>query len=131
MLAIDNAFQERFVAAGFGIRIAWENEDIKPQAGEPYAELRVLQNNVTPATLAHSDDTDGVFRVILRWPVEVGAYDIRKKADEIFSVFRIGTCLVYENVKVWVMGNSRQPGVAEGGWYKLILDMPYRANIAR
>jgi hypothetical protein len=27
--------------------------------------------------------------------------------------------------------NSRQPGVAEEGWFSLVLDMPYRANIVR
>lgn len=131
MIDIDLAFQNAFVAGDFGLPIAWENEQFTPTAQTAYAEIRILQNDVTPATLADSNDTDGVFRVTLRYPVDGGAYPIKQKVDQIFSVFAIGSRLVYNGVTVVVLRNSRQPGLAEDGWYKLVLDMPYRANFAR
>lgn len=131
MLAIDQALVNTFINGGFSLSIAHENIDFTPTAGTAYAELLVLQNDVTPATLNDSNDTDGVFRVILRYPANGGAIAAKTKADQIFTVFRIGTRLTYNGVTLTILGNSRQPGLAEDGWYKLVLDMPYRANIAR
>jgi hypothetical protein len=131
LIKIDLAFQNAFVGAAFGLPIVFENEQYTPTAGRAYAELKVLQNDVSPATLNDSNDSDGVFRVILRYPVDTGAFDAKTKADQIFAVFAIGARLIYDGVTVIIMRNSRQPGLAEDGWYKLVLDMPYRANFAR
>lgn len=131
MLQIDQALISSFIAGSFGLPIVHENIDYAPTAGTAYAELIVLQNDVTPATLADTNDTDGVFRVILRYPVGGGAVAAKTKADQIFSVFAIGQRLAYEGTTLTVLRNSRQPGVAEEGWFSLVLDMPYRANIVR
>jgi hypothetical protein len=131
VVAIDQALISAFISGAFGLPIAHENIDYAPTAGTAYAELLVLQNDVTPATLANSNDTDGVFRVILRYPANSGAVAAKVKADAIFNVFAIGQRLTYSGVTVTVLRNSRQPGVAEEGWYTLVLDMPYRANIVR
>lgn len=131
MLKIDQALISAFITGEFCLGIAHENLDYTPQHGKAYAELLVLQNDVTPATLADSNDTDGVFRVILRYPVNSGAVSVKTKADEIFSVFKIGQRLTYDNVDLVILGNRRQPGLGENGWYKVILDMPYRANLTR
>ena len=131
MLAIDQALVSAFIDGAFGLFIAHENVDYSPSAGTAYAELLVLQNDVTAATLNDSNDTDGVFRVILRYPPNGGAVAVKTKADQIFSVFSIGKQLSYSGTKLTILGNKRQPGVAESGWYKIVLDMPYRANIVR
>lgn len=131
MVAIDQALISAFIGGAFGLPIAHENIDYAPIAGTAYAELLVLQNDVTPATLADSNDTDGVFRVILRYPANTGAVAAKVKADAIFTVFAIGTRLTYNNVTLTILRNARQPGVAQEGWFSLVLDMPYRANIVR
>lgn len=131
MLKIDQALISAFIDGGFGLPIAHENIDYAPTAGTAYVELLVLQNDVTPATLADSNDTDGVFRVILRYPIGGGAVAAKTKADQVFTVFAIGQRLSYDGVTLTILRNSRQPGVAEEGWFSLVLDMPYRANIVR
>lgn len=130
MLKIDQALVERFTGGGFGLPIAHENAPYTP-TGAPYAELLVLQNDRTPYSLADSDETDGVFRVILRYPVNGGAVAIKTKADEIFAAFKIGQRLTYSGQTLTILSQQRQPGVPEDGWFKLVLTMAYKANIAR
>lgn len=128
---IDQALVSAFISGNFGLGIAHENTEFVPTAQSPYAELRVLQNDVTAGTLNDTNDTDGVFRVILRYPVYTGAIAPKLKADQIFAVFGIGTRLSYEGVTLTILNNQRQPGVAEDGWYVLVLTMAYRAAIER
>jgi hypothetical protein len=131
VIEIDQALVNTFINGGFSIATAHENLPYQPTAQTPYAELIVLQNDVTPATLNDSNDTDGVFRVLLRYPLNTGAIAAKQKAAQIFTVFAIGARLSYNGVTLTIMRNNRQPGLAEDGWYKLVLDMPYRANFAR
>lgn len=131
MLKIDQALLTAFVDGGFGLPIAHENLDFEPTPGEAYAELLVLQNDATPATLKHTNETDGVFRVILRYPVNKSSIPAKTKVDEIFAVFKIGQRLTYGGVSLTLTANQRAPGINEDGWYKLVLTMPYRAFLAR
>ncbi len=128
---IDQALVSTFISSAFGLPIAHENAAYSPIAGTAYAELMVLQNDRTAFTLADSDETDGVFRVILRYPVLTGAITAKTKADAIFAVYKIGASLTYSGVQLTITSNQRQPGVAEDGWYKLVLSMAYRALILR
>jgi hypothetical protein len=129
-LEIDQALVTAFLAGSFGIGVAHENRDYKPE-NDPYAEIIVLQNDTTPFSLAHSDETDGVFRVILRYPAGSGAITPKTKAEEIRQHFKIGTRLTYGGASLTIKGHQRQPGVQEQGWYKLIINLPYRATLTR
>lgn len=131
MLKIDQALVSHFIGAGLSLPIAHENLPYQPEAGTPYAELLVLQNDITPYSLNDSNETDGVFRVILRYPVNGGAVAIKTKADEVFAAFAIGQRLAYDGQRLTIVSHQRQPGVAEDGWYKLVLTLAYRAYITR
>jgi len=72
-----------------------------------------------------------VFRILLRYPTDKSSVPAKTKADEIFAVFKIGQRLTYDGVTVTIIGNQRQPGVVEEGWYKLVLTMPYKAFLTR
>ena len=72
VVKIDQAFVSSFIAGGFGLEIAHENLAYEPTTGTEYAELRTLNNDVTAYDLATLDITDGVFRVILRYPANSG-----------------------------------------------------------
>lgn len=130
-IEIDQALIQTFVNGAFGLPIAHENQQYTPTAGTAYVEIRVLQNDATPFTLKDSDETDGVFRVRLFYPADTGAVNAKSKADEIFATYKIGTRLTYNNVSLTVMSNQRQPGLAEDGWYQLVLTINYRAYVAR
>lgn len=134
-LAIDQALVTAFIAGAFGLPIAHENESYDPVSGTAYAKLEVMQNDETPFSLTHSNQTDGVFRVVLRYPAGEGAIAAKAMADTVFSVFRIGRRFQYNGVSLTIMGNERMnssgrlPGAA--GWYELTLSMPYRAFTTR
>lgn len=131
MIEIDQALLTAFIGGGFGLPVAHENLSYSPAPGTAYAEVLVLQNDITALTLKHSNETDGVFRVLLNYPADTGAVAAKTKADEIFEVFKIGERLTYGGVTLTIRSNQRQPGVNEDGWYKLVLTMPYRALVPR
>lgn len=124
---IHQAWVSQFVASGFGLPIAHENLHYTPEAGESYFEIRVLANDVTPASLSDSDESDGVFRVILRSPQGAGAAGPKLTLGEVANAFPIGARLNYGNTRIVVTGRQQQPGAPEGGWYVVILDFQYRA----
>ena len=147
MIQIDQALQTRYMAQITGLDVVHENGVYQvwgttaygnpvvgtyvPTAGRAYATIIVLQNDITPATLKHSNDTDGIFRVLLAYPVNTGAVAAKLKADAIFAAFPIGQRLTYGGVTLTIMSNHRQPGVPESGWYRLALTIGYRATIER
>lgn len=129
-IEIDQALISEFIDGDFGLDIAHENLSYSP-SDEAYVELIILQNDRTALTLSHSDETDGVFRAILRYPANTGAIAAKTKAGEITSHFKIGTRLTYNGVSLTITGSQRQPGTQEKGWYKLIINLPYRAILTR
>ena len=128
---IDQALVSRFIAGGFGLPVAHENLPFTPSAGQAYAELRVLQNDVTPLSLADSNQTDGVFRAILRYPAQTGAVAANLKADQILTAYPIGARLSYGGQSITVTSHSRQPGAPEEGWHKINVTIGYRAALRR
>ena len=130
-LKIDLAFLQKFIDDAYGLPIAHENLNYSPVSGTAYAELHTLPNDITPLSLKHSDQTDGVFRVILRYPVNTGAINIKTMADNILSGFKIGTVVTYDGQKATVIRTGRQQGINENQWHIMIVDIFYRAFITR
>lgn len=126
MIEITQAFVQTFVNAAFGLGIAHENKPYKPTHGTPYAELIVFDAGSSAyAVDATTKRSDGLYRVILRYPTEVGAIVAKQMADTIFAAFAIGSTIAYNGVGVQIVQHQIQPGSAENGWYKLVLTMRY------
>jgi len=130
-LELDQAFVQAFQNGAFGLPIAHENADYQPSAATAYAELIVLQNDETPYSLNDSDETDGAFRVLLRYPANEGAVPAKTKAEEIMDAFKIGTRVCYGGQCATVVNRRRQAGVGEGAWYTVVLTFRYRAILRR
>lgn len=131
LLQIDQALISDFIAASFGLPIAHENLDFTPTPQTAYAELRVLPNPVEMRDLDATDDTTGIFRVILRYPLNAGAIAAKTMAQTILSRYNNGTDVLYSGQKLTVISSQRQQGYPEDGWYKLVLSINYYAHIAR
>lgn len=131
MIKVDQALISAFIDSNFGYPIAHENQHFEPQPGQPYFEIYVLPNDLTPLTISDTDETDGVFRVVMRFPENSGAAFAKSEADYIFSKFPIGKKIEYEGQQVLVTRHNRQRGINEGGWYVLVLSIGYRAFIRR
>ena len=128
---IDQAFVSAYIDAGIGLDVAHENSGFSPTAGTEYVELINIPNDITPLSVTGTDQTDGIFRIILYWPVNVGAIQAKLKADEILAVFTLGSKVCYESQCATITRASRQKGLSVDGWYKTILTISYRAFIAR
>ena len=126
---IDQAFIDAFIDGDFGLSIAHENTDFQPTAGTEYVELINIPNNVTALTLNGDSETDGIFRVIMRYPSNTGSVNAKLKADEILSVFSIGADVCYSGQCAIIRTTSRAVGTSEDGWYKIILTISYYAEI--
>lgn len=136
MLAVDQAFVSAFINAAFGLPIAHENLPYTPTAGTAYAELLNIPTDATAYSLHSTDEMTGLFRVILRYPADSGAIAAKTKADAISNVFKLGATVSYNATgnpatSARVVGLQRQSGVAEDGWYKLVLTIRYRAFLRR
>jgi len=130
-IKIDQAFISHFIAQDFGLPIAHENIDYTPSAGTAYAQLINAQNEDAPMSLADSNEGTGVFRVILRYPTNVGAVAAKQKADQIMAQFKIAQRIAYDGQSATILRHGREPGVAEDGWYKLVITFRYWAYVAR
>ena len=130
-IKIDQAFIKAFIDAAFGLPIAHDNLPYVPVAGTAYAELLMLPNSIEAQSLADLNETSGIFRVILRYPVNVGSIGAKTMADAIMAEFPIGSKVTYDNQSAQVTKVHRQPGYPEDGWFKLVITVRYLAFIVR
>ena len=130
-IKIDQAFIQAFIDGAFGLPIAHENSDYSPAAQTAYAELLNLPNDITAFSLNDSNETDGLFRIILRWPENEGSINAKTQADTIMSAFGIGTDVCYSGQCATIVTQDRGNGFNEEGWYKILITIGYYANITR
>lgn len=129
---IDQAFTQAFITAAFGLAIVHENMNYKPDEGTAYAELRLIPNDITPLTLADTNETDGLFRVWLRYPQGTGAVAAKTMADTIFATFPIGGKVTYGGQSATITRHNRMAGtLTDENWYELTLSIGYWAAITR
>jgi hypothetical protein len=130
---IDKALIAAFQAGEFleGDLIGYENKPLEPNKQGTTAELLILRNPRTPLGVSGSDEVTGIFRIILRTPINIGAVAIKELADEIVEAFKPRTPLEYEGQHVIVTSANRRPGVDEPGKYKQVVDVTFIAFIPR
>ena len=128
-LSIDQAFTYEFIAGAFGLPIAHENRFYKPVQGTPYAEIKVMPNDVSKLTLNNSNQTTGIFRIYLRYPTGSGAVAAKTKAEEIITYFAPGNRKVYSGQSVLIEKAARKEGIQNQNWYELIITLSYWASV--
>jgi hypothetical protein len=128
-IKIDQAFIFEFIAGAFGLPIAFENDGYEPVQGTPYAQIKVKQNDTTKQTLNHSDVTDGIFRIYLRYPAGSGAVAAKTKAEEIIAYFAPGNRIGYGGQSVLIESTARKEGIQNNNWYEIIITLSYWASV--
>jgi hypothetical protein len=132
-LKIEQAFLSSWLNdnSEFSLPTAYENKNYKPTLQTPYAEVYNLPNPLDPLSLNDSDETSGIFRIILRYPVNESAIIAKTKAQEIIDAYKIGTIVSYLGQSAIIRKTMRQNGAPEDGWYKTVLSLEYFAIIMR
>lgn len=130
---IDQAFVVAWETTNseFSLPTAYENKDYSPDQDTAYAEVFSLPNPVEANSLNDLDETSGLFRIILRYPSGDGAIAAKLKAQEIVDAFKIGTSVPYSGQSAIISKTTRQKGVNEDGWYKIVVSIQYFALITR
>lgn len=129
---IDQAFTSAFVSGDFGLPIVHENIAYTPIEGTAYAEIKMVPNDVTPLSLADTNETDGIFRVWLRYPPDKGAVAAKAMADTILGAFPIGGSVTYSGQKATITRHSRQAAViTDQNWLEVIVSIGYWAALER
>ena len=130
-IKIDQAFVQSFIDGNFGLPVDYENMPYTPVSGTAFAELIHLPNPIDSLTLADMNETSGLFRVILRYPVDSGAITAKAKAEEIMAHYPIGSSVAYSGQSATIRSVDRQAGVVEDAWYTLVVSIRYISFITR
>ena len=133
MFEIGKTLINSFDNAEFDLPTKTENEIYDPVIGTAYAELIVLPNEKTAYSVKDTDQSNGVFRIILRYPIGESKDTIKAKADEIFNVYKLHSIIVdpENNNYVEIIKQNCQEGVRETAWHKLVLDLYYQTFTRR
>ena len=130
-IKIDQAFIQSFIDGAYGLGTAYQNQPYTPIAGTPYAELLNIPNDITALDLKDTNETDGLFRIILRYPVDSGAFAAKNEAETIMADYSIGSSVSYSGQSARITAVNRQQGVVEESWYVTLITISYRAFIPR
>ena len=102
-----------------------------PVSGTAYAELINIPNAIDSLTLSDMNETSGIFRVILRYPIDGGAITPKAKAEAIMAHYPIGSNVAYSEQSATIRSVDRQAGVVEDAWYTLVVSIRYISFITR
>jgi len=130
-LKIDQAFVQSFIDGSFGLPVDYENMPYTPVSGTAFAELIHLPNPIDSLTFADMNETNGIFRIILRYPADGGAVAAKTKAEAIMAHYPIGSSVAYSGQSATIRSVDRQAGVVEDAWYTLVVSIRYISFITR
>lgn len=132
MIKIERAFLTDWIAAAFGIDYTFAEmpTTYTPTSGTPYAELRTVPNDQTAYSSADTDETDGVFITILRYP-PLSKWDGKEMAQSVLDRYPVGKVLTYDGQSVKTTFKTRTQGEVIDGWYQITVSIGYRAFLTR
>jgi len=145
-IAIDQAFTSAMMGGGFAMDIVHENGGYsvwdgvsyvshdgvyQPQARREFMEIRTIPATRAAWSLADTDESLGVFFVMLKYPDDVGAIVAKVKAEAVLSLLKVGARFTYAGQVVEIASNNRDGGRNDGGFYQIAIRANYRAFVAR
>ena len=130
-IKIDQAFVQSFVDGAFTLPVNYENMPYTPVSGTAYAELIHLPNAIDSLSLSDTNETSGIFRVILRYPIDGGAITPKAKAEEIMAHYPIGSSVAYSGQSATIRSVSRQAASVIDAWYTIVVSIRYISFITR
>lgn len=102
-----------------------------PDAQRAYLEIKTFPAGNSPYSLAHSNESVGLFQCIVRYPVDTGAIAVKEKAEAVMALFKVGKVLTYSGQTVNIVSNTRDGGRVEEGFYQIVVRANYRAFVQR
>lgn len=145
-IAVDQALTDTVLSGGLALDIVHENGIYSQWSGSAYGdkqgayipnantgfiEIHNFPAGVTDFSSNTSDEFVGIFQGIIKYPADGGSITIKQKAEAFLALFTIGSAIVYSGQNVYPTAKNRDGGRIEGGFYKIVCRVNYRAFIAR
>lgn len=130
---IETALKQSYVDGAFGLSTAYQNVAFDPSGSDRYAELYVLHNQPSVATLGGSgeDAHDGILQINLNYPTGKGPADVDTKAAAIEAYYKAGTRFTYNGQEVFIRSSGRSIGRQIDGFYQVIVTVFWEARTQR
>ncbi len=130
---IDRALVAAYVAGAFGLSTAYENEAFTPPTDTAWAELFVVPNQPSVATLgdAGSDAHDGIMQINLNYPAGSGRHKVAEMVDRLRAHFKAGARFDYHGQQVVVSSCGAGPGRQVDGCYQRVVTINWYARTPR
>lgn len=131
---LDGALMQGVVDSPLAIPFAFPNAPFdKPTGGQPWANVFVLANQPSVATLGHEgeDAHDGILQIDLNYKLLSGTEAVTAKADELTDFFKAGKRLAHGGIEVTVASCGRSRGREVDGWYRVSMTITWSARVPR
>jgi len=130
---IQGALIDHWVDSALGISTAYENSKFSPVEGTPWARLTILPSQPEIMTLGPSGEDEhlGILQIDLYYPTDEGNSPVLTMADSIRTAYKAGTSLSYNGQSVVILNCGRSGGELENGYFKIMLNVAYRARTTR
>lgn len=121
--------------------IAWENTEYQdptnstikaPVIGTAYFRVWLLPAEVDVMTLGPGpwQERKGIFQVSVFYPVGIGFGVPKGKAAEVVSIFKAGTAITYNTLRIICEKAWPSSGMVEDVWYHIPVNVRYRFESA-
>ena len=101
--------------------IAWENVTFTPPDGSAWVRAHFGTSASQRKTAGDTGYSriDGMYEVVIMWPLGDGAGGPVRLADKIIQQFKSGTRLSAGDVTITVSAAWKAPGYSDGGWFNV------------
>ena len=108
-----------------GIPVAYPNVPYKPSAGTAYLRASFLPAETVQASMGATgkDETNGVYQIDVVAPRGSGRV---QQIDTVADLFKRGTVLTYNSVKLRVRSVSIAPAILDGEWYFVPISVSFQ-----
>lgn len=110
-----------------GVVVAWENVDYTPTLGTPFIRPTMLIPSSRLATLSSTQYNQGIYRIDVFYPLQVGAGTLLTKLDAIYDHFRSQEKLTSSGTSVYIGAISRSSqATRDESWLTASIDINFR-----
>jgi hypothetical protein len=108
-----------------GIPVAYPNVPYKPSAGTAYLRASFLPAETVQASMGATgkDETNGIYQIDVVAPRGSGRV---QQIDTVADLFKRGTVLTYNSVKLRVRSVSIAPAILDGEWYFVPISVSFQ-----
>ncbi len=133
IVLVRSALEVALAAMSPALSTAWENADFDPVIGTPYQRVHLLPAPpVNPEMGGHLHTEQGIFKIVLSYPLEAGPAPASSRAELIRATFYRGRSFTASGVTVFVQNTPEiSSGRAEADRWEVPVNIRFFAHIVR